>query len=161
MPRDLPPKDWVAPRIDRVSRLIAATPATVYQAFLSAADVAAWLPPQGMTAEIHEFDPRPGGPYRMTLRIALGHGGKSSDDSDVVEGRFGEMVPDRRIEQRVRFRSDDPDFSGEMLMTWQFLPAQDGCEVVVSCANVPKGIAPGDHLAALASTLDNLAAHLA
>lgn len=76
----------------------------------------------------------------------------------MVEGRFVELVPDKRIVWLITFRSDDPAFAGET-MIWDLV--QRGTRLTVSGENVPDGIRPEDHQAGLNSTLDNLAAFLA
>ena len=82
-----------------------------------------------MTGRIYEFNAHPGGAYRMALtydgKDRL-NAGKFSDDTDMVVGRFLELVPDERVVQLVTFESDDPAFSGEMRMTW-CLGAPHGC----------------------------------
>jgi uncharacterized protein YndB with AHSA1/START domain len=75
----------------------------------------------------------------------------------VVEGRFLEVVQNERIVQLVTFASDDPAFAGEMKMTWALSSAAGGTSVSIICENVPDGIGQEDHIAALRSTLDNLA----
>lgn len=85
--------------------------------------------------------------------------GKTTENSDSVEGRFAELIPDRLIAQVVEFESDDPAFAGEMKITWTFTAAPGGTEVAVRCENVPPGISKEDHAAGLASSLDNLAAY--
>lgn len=148
-------------RTDSASRTIKAPPQTIYAAFVDAAALAAWLPPSGMTADIHEFDPREGGAFRITLRYdEPGHAtpGKSGEHEDVVAGRFVELVPDRRIAWATEFQSDDPAFPCEMRMVWSLEPIGDGTRVTVVCENVPEGIRKQDHDAGLKSTLANLAA---
>ncbi|GII04219.1 hypothetical protein Pta02_62270 [Planobispora takensis] len=54
-------------RTDRASRVIAASPATVYGALLDRESLEAWLPPAGMRGRIERWDPRPGGGFRMVL----------------------------------------------------------------------------------------------
>ncbi|MGH9177407.1 MAG: SRPBCC domain-containing protein, partial [Acidimicrobiales bacterium] len=49
------------PRTDRASRVIAAPPDRVYAAFVDPEALAAWLPPDGMSARIERFDLEPGG----------------------------------------------------------------------------------------------------
>lgn len=88
-------------RIDTVSRIIKAPPQTVYRAFMDPKELVAWLPPEGMEGRIDEFDAREGGIYRMTLTyIGSDHPiGKSSDNADVAQGEFLELVPGKRIVQ--------------------------------------------------------------
>lgn len=145
-------------RIDRASRVIRAPAHAIYQAFLTPEAIAAWRPPQGMTAEIHAFEPREGGLYRMAF-VYQGEGqGKTSDKADVFEGRFVELVPDRRIVERVTFESADPRFAGAMTLTTTLTPVIDGTEVAVAAEDVPPGISPEDHRTGMDSSLANLAA---
>jgi uncharacterized protein YndB with AHSA1/START domain len=149
-------------RTDEASRLIRASPSAIYQACTQADAVTAWRAPAGMTAEVLSFDPRPGGAYRMALTYAVppAGGGKSSHDSDVFDGVFLELEPDRRIVEEVRFDSDDPGFAGAMQVITLIAPAEGGAEVTLRCENVPAGITAEDHQAGIRSTLANLAAYV-
>lgn len=147
-------------RIDAASKLIQASPAKVYQAFLNPAAVSSWLPPGGMKAEVHLYEPKEGGQFRITLTyMDTDHAapGKSSDHSDVVQGRFAELSPNERMVWLVDFESEDMRFSGTMKMTWNFKPAAQGTEVIVTAENAPEGIPPEDHEVGLRLTLNKLA----
>jgi hypothetical protein len=95
---------WVA-RTDTASRVIGAPRERVYAAFLDPDALAVWLPPGGMTGRFERFDAQPGGSYRMVLTYADASAarGKATADSDVVEARFLDMVPDLRVVQAVDF----------------------------------------------------------
>ena len=154
------PENSKARRTDSASRVIAASSHTIFRAFVDPDAWLRWLPPEGMTGRIYEFDARPGGPYRMALTYRgkdHPNAGKTSDDTDVVQGRFIELIPNERIVQLVTFESDDPRFAGEMRMTWRLAPMAGGTEVSIICENVPDGIRKEDHDAGLRSTLENLA----
>jgi uncharacterized protein YndB with AHSA1/START domain len=147
-------------RTDKASRIVTASPATVYNAFVDPVALVEWLPPKGMIARIETFEPKAGGHYRMSLTYDAPDPsvrGKASEDTDIVEGRFVELVPNDRVVQIVTFESDDPAFAGEMKMTWSLRPVAGGTEVSIVCENVPEGISAEDHAAGLSSTLDNLA----
>lgn len=150
------------PRTDKASRVIAAPPTRVYAAFLDPEALAAWLPPGGMTARFERFDPRPGGSYRLVLTYADASGapGKATADSDVVEARFVDVVPDTRVVQEVDFVSDDPAFTGTMTMTWEVTAVDGGTRVDITADDVPEGISAEDHAVGLASSLASLAAHV-
>lgn len=124
--------------------------------------LAAWLPPKGMTGRFERFDARTDGSYRLILTYADASAGpgKTSADSDVVEARFVDVVPDVRIVQAIDFVSDDPTFSGTMTMTWELVAVDGGTRVEVRAEQVPAGISAEDHAAGLASSLENLAAHV-
>jgi uncharacterized protein YndB with AHSA1/START domain len=104
------------PRTDSASRIVAAPLAQVFAALVDRDALAAWLPPDGMTARFERFDPRPGGSYRLVLTYADASraAGKATDDSDIVEARYLDIVPDVRVVQAVDFVSDDPAFAGTM-----------------------------------------------
>lgn len=143
-------------RTHRASKLIPAEPHAIYQALVDPKALVRWLPPEGATGRIAVFEPRPGGRYRITLTFAA-HPGKSTTDSDEVEGRFIELVPDRRVVQTGIFHSDDPAFAGEMTMTWELLPEAGGTRVRVTATDVPAGISKKDHEEGIASSLAHLA----
>ncbi|GAU83249.1 Aha1 domain family protein [Bosea sp. BIWAKO-01] len=117
-----------------------------------------------MTGAVLLFEPRAGGRYRIVLTYEASQhsvSGKTSEDTDIVQGLFLELLPDERIVQSVEFVSEDPSFAGTMTMTWSFAPVGGGTEVAIRCENVPAGIRPEDHDVGLRSTLANLAAFLA
>jgi uncharacterized protein YndB with AHSA1/START domain len=149
-----------AKRIDSGSRVIRASPQTIYRAFLDPVAVTAWRPPKGMKAHVYAFDPREGGTYRMSFAYTdIGHDvrGKTSEHADVFEGRFMKLVPNELIVERVNFESDDPAFAGTMTITTTLTPVTGGTEVTIRCEDVPPGIRPSDHQKGITSTLENLA----
>lgn len=148
-------------RTDSASKIIRASPRMIYKAFVEPENLVRWLPPKGMEGVIYEFDAREGGAYRMSLTyIGTDHTatGKTSEDSDVVQGRFLKLVPDEQIVQQVEFESEDPMFAGTMTMTWNLRAVPEGTEVTIICENVPEGIRQEDHDAGMNSSLENLAA---
>lgn len=145
-------------RIDRAGRTIRASAEAVYRAHLDPDALATWRAPDGMRGEVYSFDAREGGGYRMAL-IYEGDGqGKTSGKADVFEGTFVELVPDRKIVERVTFESDDPAFGGGMTLTTTLTPVDGGVRVDVAISDVPSGISPEDHQAGMDSALANLAA---
>ena len=145
-------------RTDRASRLIKASIGKVYSAFVDAAALVRWLPPEGMRGEMLAFDAVPGGGYRMALSYDDAEvPGKSGEHGDVVETRYLALVPDRKIVQSAEFESEDPAFAGTMVMTWTFEAAGADTRVAIECENVPQGITRRDHDAGLKSSLKNLA----
>lgn len=146
-------------RIDSASRVIMASPQTIYHAFLNPETLVSWLPPKGMSGHIDMFDPREGGTYSMTLTYDIDHStpGKTSENSDVSQGKFLVLVPDKKIVQSIIFESEDPAFASEMIQTWYLEAVSEGTKVTIVCENVPEGIRKEDHDTGLRSTLENLA----
>lgn len=147
-------------RTDTVSRLVAASPGTIFQALIDPGALVKWLPPQGMTGEMHSFDARPGGRFHLTLTYLdpdPSAPGKSSSGSDVIEAEFAELVPDERVVWLVEFASDDEAFAGVMRMSWLLRATGTGTEVVIVASDVPTGISRHDHEVGMGSTLENLA----
>lgn len=147
-------------RTDSASRVIKASPQSIYRAFVDPMALISWLPPKGMKGHIYEFDARSGGAYRMSLiYVGTDHStrGKTSEHTDVIKGRFLEFIPNERIVQLTEFESEDPAFAGEMRMTWMFEAVPEGTRVTIVCENVPEGIRKEDHDVGLRSSLENLA----
>ena len=151
-------------RTDRASRRIKAPLAKVYAAFVTAEALVRWLPPEGMTGEMLEFDASRGGGYKMALTYeSEDHSpGKSSENADVVAARYMVLVPGKKIIQSAEFESEDPAFAGTMVMTWTFEEAGEApgeaTRVAIVCENVPGGIRKQDHDRGFKSSLANLAA---
>jgi uncharacterized protein YndB with AHSA1/START domain len=147
----------------RVARIIKAPRTAVYQAFVDRDAVAVWLPPASMSGQVHTFEPREGGLFRMSLTYKNpedAQRGKTSADTDTVQGRFVELVPFEKIVQVFEFESREPCFAGEMRITASFADADGGTEVTMLCEDIPQGIAPADNEAGSRSSLQNLAALL-
>lgn len=149
-------------RTDTASRVIAAPSDRAYAALIDPDALAEWLPPGTMSGRFERFDARPGGSYRMILTYADASAatGKSSADSDIVEGRFVDIVPGVRVVQAVDFVSEDPAYAGTMTMTWEVTAVESGTRVDIRADDVPAGISAADHAAGFAASLANLAAHL-
>lgn len=150
------------PRTDRASRVVNAPVASVFSALVDRDALETWLPPRGMSARFERFDPTPGGSYRLVLTYAdpTGSPGKTSSDSDVVEARYVDIVPNDRVVQAVDFVSEDPAFAGTMTMTWSVRAVDGGTRVEIIADHVPDGISAEDHAAGLTSSLDNLASYV-
>lgn len=149
-------------RTDLSARVIEAPLAATYSALVDPEALVDWLPPTGMSARIERFDLRPGGSYRMVLTYAdvSDAPGKYDDDSDLVEARFVEIVPDDRVVQEVEFLSDDPALAGTMTMTCSVAAVDGGTRVEFRADDVPPGISATDHADGMGSSLTNLAALL-
>jgi uncharacterized protein YndB with AHSA1/START domain len=146
-------------RRDTAKILIPADVDEVYAALTDPQALAKWLPPSGMSGRFEHYDLRSGGSFRMVLTYndASRAEGKSSETSDVVDGRFVEVVPGKRIVQAIEFESEDPAFAGKMTMIWSVSKANGGTRVEIVAENVPPGISAEDHAEGMNSSLANLA----
>lgn len=141
------------------SRVILASPRTLFRAFVDPQMMVSWRAPDGMSATIGAFDPRVGGGYTMTLTYSerTDGSGKTTADSDIVHVGFAELVAEERVVELVRFESDDPAFSGEMRLTTSFASVADGTRVTMTADQIPTGIGKVEHEAGMAASLKKLA----
>jgi uncharacterized protein YndB with AHSA1/START domain len=147
----------------RVSRIIKAPRQAVYNAFIDPGSLAAWLAPDNMRGEVHTFDAREGGIFRMTLTYLDSKdppGGKTAKDKDTFQGRFVELVPYEKIVEVIEFESEDPRFAGEMKMIVTFADSGGGTEVTLLFEDIPEGIRPEDNDKGSNQSLKKLAALL-
>jgi len=154
------PSTREAGRVDRASTVVQAGAWQVYAALLDPAALEVWLPPEGAVGRIEWGGAAVGGGFEMELRFEAPVDAKTSEDTDVSRVTFVELVPHRRVVQRVVFDSDDERFGGEMTMTWMLEPVGAATRVTVAATGVPEGVSQADHELGLGSSLAKLAAHL-
>lgn len=66
----------------------------VYRALVDAEAIASWRVPSGMTSLVHEFDPREGGSFRISLTYDLPDGtGKSTAQTDSTTATSARSCP--------------------------------------------------------------------
>jgi uncharacterized protein YndB with AHSA1/START domain len=116
----------------RLHRVLSAPPERVYRAFLDAAALAKWLPPNGFTCTVHELDAKIGGRYRMSFTNF------STGNSHAFGGEYEELVPGRRIRYSDRF--DNPDLPGEMNTTIELTAVSVGTDLKIVQEGVPDAI---------------------
>lgn len=144
-------------------RTIAAPRQAVYDALLDADGVRRWMVPDGMTSEIHEFEPVEGGRFRISLTYdATDQAGKTAANTDTYHGTFARLVPGHEVVQVVEFETDDPDLQGEMTITYQFSDAgladgTVGTLVTSAHENLPPGIDPAENEQGWRMSLNKLA----
>nr|WP_268760538.1 SRPBCC family protein [Protofrankia coriariae] len=120
--------------------------AVVYRALLDADAIARWRVPAGMTALVHEFDPREGGSFRISLTYdAPDQAGKSASNTDTCHGRFVWLVPGERVVEELEFETADPAFAGRMVMTTTLTDADGGTDVLIVHEGIPDGIPAADN----------------
>jgi uncharacterized protein YndB with AHSA1/START domain len=142
----------------RVSRQVKAERADVYRALLDREAVQAWRVPNGMTSEVHDFDPREGGRFRVSLSYDGPDGvGKSSTHTDTYHGHFAKLVPDELVVETIEFETSNPELRGVMTMTTTLRDAEGGTDVVVQHDGLPAAVSAADNEAGTQMALANLA----
>ncbi|MCC9152726.1 SRPBCC family protein [Streptomyces parvulus] len=143
----------------RVSHHVRAPRPAVYRALLDPAAVAAWRVPDGMTAEVHAFEGREGGAFRVSLTYEEPSGaGKSGARTDTYHGHFARLVPGERIVEVLEFESADPAFQGAMTMTTTLTDADGGTRVEVVHERLPDAVPAADNETGTRMALAKLAA---
>jgi uncharacterized protein YndB with AHSA1/START domain len=143
----------------RLTCQVKAPRAAVYRALVDADAVARWMVPPGMTSEVHAFDPREGGFFRISLTYAGTTGtGKTSARTDTYHGHFLELVSDQRVVEEVEFETDDPALQGAMTLTIDLADRDGGTEIVAAHEGLPPGLSPSDNELGWRLSLAKLAA---
>src|SRR5918911_572193 len=138
----------------RIDRWLDASPERVYATLIDPSAVGRWRVPEGMTAEVHEFEPRVGGSVRVSLTYEDASGiGKTSARTDTYTGRFLELVPHRRVVEVDEFETDDPALRGAMTMTFELTPERGGTRLVGTHEGVPAAVSEEDNEAGWRSSL--------
>lgn len=141
----------------RLTCQIDATPDRVYRAILDPQAVAQWMVPDDMTSQIHAFEARVGGYFRISLSYdAPTTAGKTTANVDTYHGRFVELVPDTRVVQAMEFETSDAAMSGEMFVTFTLSSVDGGTQVFAVHDRVPAGISAADNALGWRMALDKL-----
>jgi uncharacterized protein YndB with AHSA1/START domain len=115
--------------------------------------------PDGMTSEVHTFEAREGGRFRISLTYDAPTGtGKTTAHTDTHHGRFVRLVPGERVVQAVEFETDEPAMQGEMLITYILADAPDGgTDLHATHEHLPPGVSPEDNATGWRMSLGKLA----
>lgn len=144
--------------VTRLSRTIRAPRSAVYGALLDAEAVRTWMVPDGMTSEVHRFDARDGGEFRISLTYdGPTSTGKTTTQTDTYHGRFARLVPDREVVQVMEFETDDPGMQGEMTVTFVLADCDEGTELTALHADLPPALSPADNELGWTISLNKLA----
>jgi uncharacterized protein YndB with AHSA1/START domain len=144
----------------RVSRHLQAPRAAVYRALIDPEAVARWKVPPGMTAEVHDFDGREGGAFRISLTYdEPGRAGKTTAHTDTYSGRFVRLVPGELVVEADEFETGDPALRGEMTITITLTDGDGGgTDLVAVHDGLPSGVSPADNELGWRESLARLAA---
>lgn len=142
-----------------VTQFVAAPRARVYATLLDPDVLAHWRVPDGMSATVHQFEPREGGVIRVSLTYDTPDGlGKTSAHTDTYTGRFVTLIPDTCVVETDTFETDDPALRGAMTSTITLTDADGGTHVVAVHADLPPGVALADNETGWRMALAKLAA---
>ena len=148
-------------RTTRIKRLVKAPRAVVYGALIDADAIGKWKVPTGMTSEVHAFEAREGGAFRVSLTYREPTGsGKSTAHTDTYHGRFVELVENERVVEVLEFETTDPAMQGEMRITTTLADSEGGTELVAQHEGLPPGVSLADNELGWTDSLDKLAALL-
>jgi uncharacterized protein YndB with AHSA1/START domain len=122
------------PNTISIHRVLKASPEKVYKAFLDAAAMCKWLPPNGFTGTIHHLEPKVGGTFKMSF-TNFGNG-----QSHSFGGEYLELVPGELLRYTDKF--DDPNLPGEIQVTVTLKKVLCGTELNVVQEGIPDVIPP-------------------
>jgi uncharacterized protein YndB with AHSA1/START domain len=118
-----------------------------------------WRVPTGMTSQIHSFDAREGGLFRVSLTYDKPTGtGKTNPHTDTYHGRFLKLVENEQVIEVVEFETMDPSLQGEMTITTTLTDADGGTILLAEHDRLPPGVSPTDNEAGWHAALAKLAA---
>jgi uncharacterized protein YndB with AHSA1/START domain len=112
-----------------------------------------------MTCEVHSFDAREGGTYRISLTYdAPTAAGKTTAQTDTYHGRFVKLVPNEKVVEVDEFETADPALRGEMTITITLVDAPGGADLLAEHKGLPPGVSPADNETGWRMALAKLAA---
>lgn len=115
-----------------------------------------------MHAEVHEFDARVGGRFRVSLTYEEpGQAGKTTRRTDTYHGSFLELIPDTRVVEVLEFETTDPSMQGQMQITTSLEASEGGTLVSATHEGLPPGVSARDNEIGWRDSLDKLARLLA
>lgn len=130
----------------RILRRLNAPRSRVYRALIDARDVQTWMVPTGMTSQVHAFEGREGGFFRISLTYDAPTGtGKTTAQTDTYHGHFVKLVPDELVVQVLEFETENPAMRGEMTITFTLTDADGGTELLAVHDQLPSGVSPSDN----------------
>jgi len=115
-------------------RIWAPRPA-VYRALLDPATIAHWRAPTGTRAQVHTFEAREGGTFRISLTRDQPTPAAIITPTGIYHGRFLRLVPDTQVIEQLAFQTDDPPAAVTMTTTTTLSDAEAGATTVLVAHN--------------------------
>jgi uncharacterized protein YndB with AHSA1/START domain len=116
-----------------VRRLIPATPAEVFEAWIDPTLLARWFAPGDLEASVDRLEPRRGGCVRITMR------NDARGELHRVGGEFLEVIAPTTIKMTWQWEGEQEQAS---LVTVRFVPHADGTEIVIAHDQLTEEDAP-------------------
>ena len=113
----------------KLHRVLRAPAERVYRAFLDAAAMNKWLPPNGFTGKVHSMDAKVGGGYHMSFTNF------TTGKSHSFGGKYLELKPNELLRYTNKF--DDANLPGEMQTTIVLKQVFCGTELSVTQEGIP------------------------
>ncbi len=120
------------PNSVHLHRVLATRPEKIYRAFVEADALAKWLPPNGFVCTVHHLEPKAGGTFKMSFRNF------TTGKSHAFGGEYVELVPNECLRYTDKF--DDPNLTGEMLVTVSLKKVSVGTQIDIVQAGLPDAI---------------------
>jgi uncharacterized protein YndB with AHSA1/START domain len=143
----------------RVSYHINASRERVYKALLDNSLIAQWKVPTGMTCNVHTFEAREGGAFRISLTYnEPTPAGKTTACTDTYHGHFVKLVPNEQVVEEDEFETTNPALQGKMTITITLTDADGGTDVLAVHDGLPPGLSKTDNETGWRMALAKLAA---
>ena len=111
-----------------IRRTFNATRERVFAAFTTPTALRAWFGPPGTSVGDVEFDPSPGGRYRILMRTA--------GDEYYLSGVISDIVPPERLAYTFRWEEDAPELERDTYVRIEFVARGDQTEVILIHGNL-------------------------
>lgn len=113
-------------------RVLKASPEKVFRAFSNPDAMTFWMPPYGFLCQVHEYDFRVGGRFRMSfVNFSTGNGHSFG-------GQILELVPNEKLVQTDIF--EDTSLPGEMKTTVILRQVICGTSIEITQEGIPEQI---------------------
>lgn len=143
--------------IVQASRVVLATPRTLFRAFLDAETMAGWRSFDGIDLKFSAINACVGGGYRVQLRPNRAKLGPGLPDKLELAVSFAELAGEERIVEIININSDVPNLAGTLTLTTTFEPDRDGTKVTLKAQGGPPFLRARKQDEILASSLRKLA----
>ncbi len=133
----------------------------VYEALLNPRALEIWRVPEGMTGQVHTFEGREGGVFRVSLSYdEPTQVGKTTARTDTYHGYFAKLVPNEQVVEVLAFETTNPAMQGQMTLTFTLQDAGTGTRLLAMHDGLPPGVSPSDNELGWRMALDQLARYV-